>query len=624
MNTPRVSVKTGSIRQYLPPLALMLLAVWVIYGRILGHGFMTTWDDDAYVIANEAVRGFSAEHLRQAFSRFFVGNYAPVQIISYMVDYTFWGLNPVGYHGTDIMLHAVNGMLLYRIVLAYGGAPRAALTGSLLFLCHPLQVEAVAWISQRKTLLSTLFMLLAWLLFIHWQRREPGTGRMQWYLAAFASFLCALLTKAVTVILPLILLLEMVLHHQGEEKSFRRFVPLLPLFLCAAIMAAVTLFSQLPESGGGRTPFHGGSPLATLFTMLPVYVRYLRLLVLPVGLTAEYEVPLRPLPDLAVTLAALLLALFWFGIYRLLRRDRSLFFWAMVFIIGFIPVSQLVPIVTPMNDRYLYLPLLGGAPLFGITVDMALDRLTGGRRRALLVLVGAALSILALLSWQRAAVWQSGVTLWRDVVAKAPLNYEAWDSLGSSYIDSGDEEQAAMAYRRALALKPDHALSQKNLGVLLLRRGDVAGARLQLQRLIDLQPGNAEAHELLGLALKLLHDLPGAERQLTTALQLEPERSSAMVILAKLQMLQGLPQESRELLLRAAQRAGQVAEIEAGLALTEAVLGNKEGAFSHLEWLLRSGGRDAIAGLIADPAFEPIRSSERFRMLLSRYPDHVP
>ena len=617
MNPGGVSLRIF-VSRHSGPLTILLLAVFIVYARILGHEFMTTWDDDAYITANEAIRGFSAEHVRQAFSHFYVGNYAPVQIISYMLDYTVWGLDPQGFHLTDILLHGANGILLYFLMLRYGANGFSALFGGLIFLCHPVQVEAVAWISQRKTVLSALFMLSAWLLFLRWQQCDPGDRHPGWYLAALGAFLCALLTKAVTVILPVILLLDMVVQNRGEGRMLRRLAPLLPFFLCAVLMAAVTMFSQSPASGGGRTPFHGGSPAAALMTMLPVYVRYLRMLVMPVVLSAEYEVPIRQIPDLSVLTSVLVLALFCYGACRLYRCNRLLFFWLMVFVIGFLPVSQIVPIVTPMNDRYFYLPLVGAAPFFGLTARMLLDRATGWKRPALQVFMTVLLAVLALLSWQRTAVWRNGVTLWSDVVAKAPLNYEAWDSLGSSYIDSGDEKRASMAYKRALALNPGYALSLKNIGVLYLKNGEIEPARQHFLRLVRAQPNNAEAFEFLGLTMKIGGDLSGAEQALSQSLRLGPRRSSALVLLAQLYVVKGDFVHAREFLLRAQQVEGSTVNTETGLATVEAGLGDLDKALYHLEKVLRIKQGD-VADILKDPAFAGLRSTEQYRKLLYRY-----
>lgn len=592
---------------------LLLLAVFLVYGRILGHEFITTWDDDAYLLDNPAIRGVTLHNLQLAFSRFYVGNYAPVQIVSYMLDYTLWGLAPWGFHLVDMLLHAGNASMIYLLIVRLGGSRIPALFGALFFLCHPVQVEAVAWVSQRKTVLSAFFMLASWLFFL--AREYNRTGHL-FYALSLISFLLSTLTKGITVVFPLILAIHWLLTGERTESLKRWAVRLAPFVVISVAMSLVTLISQSAAQGGGRTPYHGGSLWATLFTMLPVYCKYLRMLLFPYGLSAEYEVPLRLRPDAVFLGAVSLLALAGYGCYRLYRQNRSMFFWVTVFIVGFLPVSQIVPIVTPINDRYFYLPMTGGSGLLASVLQKLLDT-RPALRRTIVLAVAVIVIVLGGMSWQRAAVWKNGMTLWEDVVAKAPLNYEAWDSLGSSYIEGDREELALRAYKRALALNPDYGLSLKNLGMLFLKRGETDQALRHFRRLTSLQPRNAEAWEFLGLALKLSGDLKGAEVALLTSLQLEPRRASALVLLARIEVLQGRLTQARDYLVRAKSLDGKSADVESGLSLVEAGMGNEAAALHHLETLLKVGADTAM--VLSDPAFARIRQSDSFCTLLQRY-----
>lgn len=599
-------------------LLLLLLASFLIYARTLGHDFITTWDDDAYVTANEAIRGFSSDHVRQVFSNFYVGNYAPIQLVSYMVDYSVWGLNPLGFHLTDILLHAGNGIMLYAIMLHLGANRQAALIAGIIFICHPVQVEAVAWISQRKTLLSTFFMLVSWHCYNGWRASSSLTRSKLLYVSSLGAFVLSLLAKATTIVLPLILLAATVRNANNEKGLRAKLYPILPFTFFAAAMVIVTLISQSPENGGGRAPLHGGSVWTTILTMLPVYCAYLRMLVFPFGLSAEYEVPIRLSSDLTVIGSVIILTLLCYGGLLLYRKNKELFFWALLFVIGFLPVSQIVPIVTPMNDRYFYLPLLGAGGFFGIFLDDLLERYRGVGRAAIKVLIVVVMVALAGFSWQRTAVWRNGITLWQDVVAKAPLNYEAWDSLGSSYIEKGEEKLAQQAYKRALALNPDYSLSLKNIGVLYLKNGEVNLARQHFLRLIRVQPNNAEAFEFLGLAMKIGGDFSGAEQALSQALKLESSRPSALVLLAQLYVLKGNLSQARDFLLRAQQLEGATVITETGLITVEVGLGNLDKALYHLENLVHIGKGD-ISEIRKDPALTSLRSTSQYRELLQRY-----
>src|SRR6266568_946218 len=253
-----------TIRNHAAPALLMLAATFLVYGRSLGNGFMTGWDDGLYVVNNTVAHGITPEHLGLAFSRIFVGNYAPVQIISYMVDYQLWGLRPVGFLLTNLLLQFCNGLLLYALLARITGGRAAAVAGALIFLIHPVQVESVVWISQRKNLLAMFFFLASFLLYL----RSRSTARpARCYAASLAAFCLALLAKSVAVIFPVMLLLyEICYEPKGERKGV--LYRILPFFAVAGGVAFLAIWSQSPEQGGGRVPWWGGSPFATLCNML--------------------------------------------------------------------------------------------------------------------------------------------------------------------------------------------------------------------------------------------------------------------------------------------------------------------------------------------------------------------
>ncbi|HEY5976088.1 MAG TPA: hypothetical protein VIU41_15245, partial [Geobacteraceae bacterium] len=331
---------------------LLLVATWLVYGQALGHGFLSTWDDPRYVTGNEAIRGVSLDHLRLAFTSYYMGNYAPLQIVSYMVDYTLWGLRAGGFIFTNILLHTMAGLLYFRLLLNLGLGRLGAWAAAGLFLLHPVQVESVAWISQRKNLLAMVFFLLA----LHaWHRYRQAGGR--WYLLCLVAFLAALLSKSVTVVLPLVLaLFDLCLLPAARRQ--RWLLDKLPFLAVAGLAGLLAYYSQSAEFQGGRMGYLNDSPWQQLLTMLPVFVRYLGLLVWPSRLSAIYQPPLKTAMDGEVVASALLLGLFVLAGWLLWRRRRDSFFWYALFFVGLLPVSHLVPLTTLMNDRYLYFPML--------------------------------------------------------------------------------------------------------------------------------------------------------------------------------------------------------------------------------------------------------------------------
>jgi len=452
-----------------------------VYLPSLGHEFLFNWDDNLYVLKNAAVRGFTVENLRQAFSGFYVGNYAPLHIISYMLDYELWGMRPAGFIATNVLLHTLNALLFYRIVFFMHGERTAALLAALVFALHPIQVESVVWVSQRKNVLAMCFFLLSFLTYLRWTH---GSGR-SWrqYAPALVFFTAALLTKSVAVILPLLLLL-----YDATRPVVRRpgiLLNKLPFLAIAILSAVLALASQAEDAGGGRTGYHGGSPFATACTMLPVLFRYFALLFRPTNLSIVYDPPVRSGLDSTVLAAlagviALAMVAWW-----LWRRRKTTCFWFLAFFIALLPVAQIVPLVTLMNDRYLYFPMLGFAALAGLAGARMLHVLI--ERQAIAVAVATLLVLpLAGMAYQRTTVWQNSFALWHDALYKSPHSASVWYGLGDVYLEQEKTGLARTAYETALARGGSEPDLLANLAIVAAAEGRIDDAFTLLKKAIEL------------------------------------------------------------------------------------------------------------------------------------------
>jgi protein O-mannosyl-transferase len=427
------------------PILALLLVTFSIYSNVLDHSFINTWDDDVYVTANEAVKGFSYNHIEAAFTKFYSGNYAPIQILSYMLDYSLWGLNAGGFLFFNILYHAVNGILFYYLLIRIYQSRRLAFLASFIFLCHPVQVESVAWVSQRKNLLAMIFFLASFHAYLSYADRGIIKGK-NYYFASLSAFIASLLSKAITVIMaPVLLLYDHCFATRSTWKQ--RIVDKLPFVLATIIISLLTYISQTP----GRGPYFGGSPLATAYTMLPIFVRYLRMVVWPTDLCASYTLPIRTAVDLhALSSAAFFIVLFA-GSACLYRFRRDLFFWFALFFIGLIPVSQVIPILTLMNDRYLYFPMIGSSVCLSVISLKVID--TAKPIFKVVSLCGLLVIMVAMsyLTVMQVKVWESSITLWSDVTSKYPDDSDAWNALGDAYLEDGDHGAALTAYKSTIS-----------------------------------------------------------------------------------------------------------------------------------------------------------------------------
>jgi protein O-mannosyl-transferase len=422
----------------------LFLAVFAVYSGCFGHQFLD-YDDPSYITANEAVWGFSALHLRSAFTGQVVGNYAPLHLVSYMLDHALWGLRPSGFILTNILLHATNSILLFRMLLQLQDNRNVAFFSAFLFALHPVQVESVAWITERKTVLAMFFFLLS--LHAHIRYREEQ-GKC-WYFASLLAFIGALLTKSVVVILPVVLLLYDFLYLEKVQK--KGLIEALPYFAAAAACSTVALLTQTSWSGGGIRAYHGGSPWTTGLSMLPVFAAYLKLLFWPVDLSLVYMPEIKYSIDLQVAAATtLMLALAGAGLL-LLRVQRRLAFWLAIFFLGLLPVSQLIPLITMMNDRYLYFPMLGAAPFCAGGIAL-LTQKSMIPKAAVVLAAAMTLVALPLLTWERTKIWQDDVTLWQDTVERMPESMFALVNLARAATAKGRPDLARDARERLIVL----------------------------------------------------------------------------------------------------------------------------------------------------------------------------
>jgi protein O-mannosyl-transferase len=432
-------------------LFLLVVGVFAVYADTFSHTFLINWDDEGYIVKNEAVKGFSTAHLKAAFSSYFISNYAPIQIISYMLDYELWGMSARGFIGTNLLLHALNGILFCRLVEQTSHDRVIAWVAAFIFLFHPVQVESVAWVSQRKNLLAMFFLLISFICYNSF--REKGSLKL--YSLSVTAFVLGLLSKAVVAIFPLIILLYEFCFYEDEPRL--RLKDKVAYFLSAALVGVIALLSHAPmaHAPSGIRDYPGGSLLTTAYTMLPVFVEYLRDCFWPLNLSPYYMTTIRAGLDGVVGLSALfLLFLVVLGGFIFLN-NRQLFFGYAIFFIGLLPVSQIVPLITLKNDRYLYFPMFGFAFCMATAISLMLQKLHRWQRLAKSVIV-VLLCALPVLTYRQSLIWKDSLTLWTYALTKDPDNQVAWQMLVLAYTRQGNGSAAIEALKQLERLRAEH------------------------------------------------------------------------------------------------------------------------------------------------------------------------
>jgi len=606
-----------TLRRQAPFLLAILLLTLAVYGRTLSFDFLTNWDDPQYITQNRLVREFSFSNVIKVFTRTWSGNYAPFQILSYMLDHALWGMKPWGFHLTALLLHAANGILVHLLVARCSGKNTAGLIAGLLFVAHPVQVESVAWLSQRKNLLAMLFFLGSFLLYL--QRPTGERGNRFYPVLSFTAFAAALLSKSVAIVLPLCLIAYETAVNGTAVREIR-LKRLAPFMVAAGAIALLTLYLQTPEMGGGRAAYYGGSFWATMLTMLPVIVRYLGMIVWPSGLCAFYMPPVKTSPDLEVVGAALVLAGVVAAGIALYRRQRPLFFWYCLFFIPLLPVSQIVPLVTLMNDRYLYFPMIGAAGLAGHAFVL-LDNAPLNRQKLLprLILAGIIIALGAA-SFHRTEAWRNSVNLWSDAVRKNPGSLDLMSALADSYKGAGWTAEAVAAYRATFSMPGEFIEPRQERGalqdaaLLLMSIGSFAEAESLLVRLTTRFPTDAPAFATLADCLRASGKREAAEKAYLQALKLDPGAAPAMIGLASLLLDGNQVDRAKELLARTTGLGVDGPDLRVALARVAVRHGNRQEALDHLELAVRQGLLNP-ARLQLVPDFAAFADDSRFRKL---------
>jgi tetratricopeptide (TPR) repeat protein len=510
---------------------LIAAATLAAYAPALDAGFV--WDDDDYVTQNPLLP--APDGLRRIwFSMDAPSQYFPLVYTSFRAEYALWGLDPFGYHLVNILLHAANALLVWWVLVRLK-APGAWFAAAI-FALHPVHVESVAWITERKNVLSLFFFLaslLAWMRFA-----EPGArAKGRYYALSLACHALALFSKTTACTLPAAQLL--VLWLRGERIRLRRIAQVLSFLLLGFLMGLVTIIWERFHQGTVGDRFELSFVESVLVATRAVWF-YLGKLAWPAQLTFSYpkfEIdPRDPLQYAWLVAGGALLWALWHWRARIGRAPlaAAVFFVAMLSpMLGFIPLFTFF--YTFVADHYQYIASIGPIALFAAGGA----RLVDGRERRARGFASAAAALLLLglgtLTWKQTHIYESQETLWRDTIAKHPGSWMAHTNLGREMLRAGRLEEAIPAYREALAIRPDLYRPHHGIGVALMwldrdeeaiehfeialqrrpnfapthryygalrwKRGEIEQAMVHYQALIEFDPTHPRGYRLMRRAL---------------------------------------------------------------------------------------------------------------------------
>lgn len=561
----------------LTAIIMVSLSILVLftYRGVMGNDFIN-YDDPAYVTENRHIKhGISMGGMAWAFTAFYVSNWHPLTWVSLMLDRQLFGTNPGGYHWTNVVLHLSGGLLLFWVLSRMTGYPwRSAVVASL-FLVHPLHVESVAWVAERKDVLSGLFWMLGMWGYARYVE-QPSLGRYVW--VAF-YLLLGLLSKPMVVTFPFVLLLldywPLGRVAGGRQAIVRLVYEKIPLFLLAAASCVITFFAQ--RDGESVASIQNLPLVNRIGNGLVSYAHYLVKTVLPVNLAVFYPHPSTwPMREILLSLALLVLI----SLFAILKKKRYPYlsvgwFW---YLGSLVPVIGLVQVgAQAMADRYTYLPLIG---IFIMATWAGADILNKDKiHRAIGGIVsGGMIAVLIAMTQTQVGYWKDSFTLFTRAHNVTNKNYLAQNKIGMALAAGNKYEAAARYYREAMKSNSNYMPAYNNLGIAQMEEGKLEVAMNSFTEALRLKPGdgvvhfnrgelyarmqkwdeaiedyrsamkkdpsNASLHNNLGVALTHLKRLDEAIQEYREAIQLDPEHAGAHNNLAMLLMGEGNNREA--------------------------------------------------------------------------------
>lgn len=568
------------------PCLLLVLVTAALYANTLAGGFV--WDDNLFT-ANQTYWRFD---FRTIFLSLANGlEYQPVRDLTFLGDIALWGGRPFGFHLTNLLLFTANVLLVYvvaaglfaRIARPAGEIPAVSvpLLTALLFAVHPLKSEAVAWVTQRNTLLATLFFLLTSLFFLYYLERGAG----KYLLLSSGAFFLAIFSKATVVILPLLLVLFMVTGREPKWHKPGFWLPLLPFVLLAGGGAALHL--AIARKTTVISAAYYGSLAERVAVALQIPFFYLRKTLLPLDISVFYSGNFsRSVASLPAMGAAALLVAVAVAAWLLRRRLPELLVGGGWFLITLLPVSNLFATSPVVADRYLFLPSFGLAFLAASLLARLRLPFKGAVAIVLLLLVP-----LALLTVSRNRVWHDDITLWSDTAARSPQVAGVWFNLGRAWHRTPQLGMALEAYLRAVSLDPGDRKSLDNAASLFpSTRGSIAARHDLVRDMAAKLPPYPAGLALLGYTAAPWRHPDAAEELLLTLLSADSRSTALQLALANLYLQVGAPERAVSIYDQIVTSGQGRGEAEFGLAAIAAAAGKPQEAKRLLDIARSKGG----------------------------------
>jgi protein O-mannosyl-transferase len=497
---------------------------FVLYFRSLFNNFVIL-DDNIYLFNNPLITEFSFSSVRKIFSCFYDFNYFPLNLLTYLFEYHVYGLNPLPYHALNLFLHLVNTFLAFKLAERLSGNRLTAIIVSLLFGIHPMHVESVAWASERKDVLYSVFFLGALLLYVKYI--GPDSKKKNYWLC-LVLFVFSLLSKSAAVTLPLLMIAVDV--YKGRKFNTKLFIEKLPFFALSLLFGILALLSQ-QQAMRDLSLSVSYSFIDKIFLFTYTLSFYIIKLFIPFGLSGIHYYPVLEggmLPWTYYLSLPFILALVWLVIKRT-KFQKEKVFGVFFFLIAISIMLQLIPIGYAITaERYSYISYIGLFYFIGQWIT-GIEKVS--LRKNVLIVTGAVILIFSFHSWERIGIWKDADVFFTDIINKYPDRaVNAYSNRSVIRSDKGDIDGALNDINAAIRIDSNDAEKYLNRGAFKLMKSDYEGSLEDFDRSIKLKADNKDAYSNRAYSRFYLKDTAGACEDWYKASELGDESAEKYII----------------------------------------------------------------------------------------------
>lgn len=489
----------------------LILVFCLVYFKLIYASFVS-WDDAEYITENKDVRNLNWNSL---LTHFYIGNYHPLTMLNYTLDWKLFGQNPIGYHLENVLWHFLNSILVFYVACHFLKEKSTALLITIVFALHPIQVETIAWVAERKNLLSAFFILIAILFYVKYNIKN----KFIFYVATLLFFCFSLLCKPSFIIFPLILML---IDWQTNQKiSKQHFLQKVPFVVISILFSFITLKAQ--QEGGFINSNHAFGIFERIGYAGYAITQYIYFFINPTNLSVIYPYPQNK--TISIIFGYVFIALLGFIIYKLIKiKNKNLLFGIVFFIINLIVVLQFVPFGEVLTaDRYMYFAIIGLSIVLFSLLKIP-NKYIGITSLVLIIGLGS-------FTFLRLNVWKNSIALYEDILVKNPRSYIALNSLGAEYMKKKEYALAEKYYNKSIYENSNSYKSFYNRALLYSIKNETKKAISDYTKSIELA-NYYKAYVGRATIYYLIKDFSKAINDAEKALVLNPNNAKANFVLA--------------------------------------------------------------------------------------------